>query len=149
MGLSQFDAGLFFDASQSADGDIAFRMRNSGAAFFHRMFELFVAANVIHFKPAIPQQRLDHFPAVHNESVPSHFFKSTHFIHTCQSTWPFGAGPPQEMKRGEAYFRGKGPGFLGPSDECGSCRERLREENAFIDTTFGALRQPENEPPRS
>src|ERR1039458_2423513 len=57
-GSSQLDTGLFFNALQCSDGDVPFWVRDRHAALFRRVFELLVAANLIHFVPAIPRQRL-------------------------------------------------------------------------------------------
>src|SRR5258708_3900905 len=58
-GSTQFDPGLFLYALESAYRDVSLRMGHRDAAFFRRVFELFVAAGLIGFVPAIPFQFLD------------------------------------------------------------------------------------------
>ena len=63
--LLKFDTGLFFDASQCANGQIPFGMRNSDAAFLDGMSERLVAASLSHLDPAIYLKRFDNVPTFH------------------------------------------------------------------------------------
>src|ERR1700675_207876 len=61
----QFDPGLFLDALQGSYRYISLRMRHRHAAFFPRMLELFVAADMVHLVPTIPFQFFHDVPAIH------------------------------------------------------------------------------------
>src|ERR1035441_8155790 len=61
----QLDTGLFFNALQSSYGDVPFRVRDRHTALFRRVFELLVAADLIHFVPVILPQGPDNFPTLH------------------------------------------------------------------------------------
>lgn len=66
--VAQFDAGLSFHAFESLDRYVALGMRHSDTTLLGGMLELFVAANLIDFVPAIFLQFSDQLTAVHRQS---------------------------------------------------------------------------------
>src|SRR5215469_9090917 len=62
----QFDPGLVFDAFESADGDIPFRVWHGNATLFGGVLELFVTADVADFIPAVLGEPADYFATIHS-----------------------------------------------------------------------------------
>lgn len=64
-GLPEFQPGLFLDTSQGSDWYIPFGVRHRDASLLRRVLELFMAALMAYFVPAVIFQLLDNVTAVH------------------------------------------------------------------------------------
>ena len=60
-------------------------MRHRHATFFFRMPELFVAADLVHFVPAIPFQFSNKVPAIHESPLKPHSI--IHTLYTLAKDW--------------------------------------------------------------
>jgi hypothetical protein len=86
-GSSQFDTRLFFDALQRSYGDVSLRVWDRHPAILHRVFELLVAAGLIHFAPTITRVNALMMSILSTrDSSRVLSLNNTHTIHTCQSS---------------------------------------------------------------
>jgi hypothetical protein len=75
----EFDPGLLLDALQRLDRDVTLGVGNGNPAFLASVFELFVAADMVDFIPAILKQLADNIAAAQTDAS---FTGTISIIHT-------------------------------------------------------------------
>ena len=64
--LPEFEARLLFDALDCSNRNLLLRMRYSDSSRLRGVLELFVAANLRNFEPAVFRKLSQNFPTVHD-----------------------------------------------------------------------------------